>query len=104
MEKVYAAQLVTPVDETGLEFLKTAIYEIKAAQETLPEADYKKYCKHVHDAIRHLFQLPNHIFSLCGNEDMTKLGIYIFEREANGETYEVNRDENGKPYILVNQE
>lgn len=103
MERVYAYIVVEPTTENCNEyFLKLASME-KEANKTLEKDTFEKWIVDFHDYIRkRLEDFPNKLFGFAVSKDSTKAYIVVFDKETDGNHYEIFFDEEKKkPYILV---
>lgn len=69
----------------------------------MPSDKAIEFVKKMHNDIRKYLKLPDKVFAF-GRNKKHKIIILIWDLEPNDKYYVTQKDENGKPYILVEQE
>jgi hypothetical protein len=70
-------------------------------KENLSIEEYTKFISHFHNALRKDMELPNKVFTFQYTKDYKIVKMVFFDLEPVGKSYTPCRDEDGVPYILV---
>ena len=93
MERIYHDEVYSPVNEEANEFLLNLCELAKNAYECFDEDNYKNFILDLYNNIREKFNLPNKVLVIAKSEDGTEAHIVLFPKEANGNYYKVDFDE-----------
>ena len=101
--KIYSTEIKKPSNDKVNRLLLSIFSVQEMAKESLDTgADHKLVGRFYNDILRDILNLENKVFAITRNADCTKAWIIYFDKEPDGNTYEVFRDEDtGKWYILV---
>ena len=94
---------VTQNEEVNNILFKIKSFLEKSKQE-LTEEEYKLLFVQVHNELREKCNLLNKIFTIEVNKEGTKAAIIYFPKEPDGKCYEAQKDEDGRIYIIVDEE
>ena len=94
---------VTQNEEVNNILFKIKSFLEKSKQE-LTEEEYKLLFVQVHNELRENCNLLNKIFTIVVNKEGTKAAIIYFPKEPDGKCYEAQKDEDGRIYIIVDEE
>lgn len=102
--KIYPCEIFRPTTERFNELFLDLI-KIEEAIKDNPDKDsaYKNVAEY-HATIRKELGLPNKIIAFKADKARTKAEIVIFNAEPNRNAYNVLFDEEGNPYIEVDEE
>lgn len=99
--RLYAYKALTPNDEIINEILLSTNNFLDLLKEKLNKNDYEEYLIKAFEYLRKMLKIPNKIFLIVNNEENTESLILLFDKEADGKCYESFLDEEGKPYIII---
>lgn len=103
MKKLYASEAFT-CDEIN-DLLLAAKNMEESVMGELTEDEYNEVVIKYHNLIRKYLGIGNKLFSLGRLiEDKNKIVVIVFDKEANGKSYYIYKDETGVPYTLVEDE
>ena len=106
MKRIYADSIVKPNDENCNEYFLELVNTQKEIKEKFKDEEdiRKKVIVYFHNHIREALELPNKLFGFATSEENTKACIVLFDKEVDGNVYDVLFDEElKKPYILVKE-
>ena len=105
MKRVYSYATANPTNEESNKTLLEMAFKQKEMKEKFEEDIFEKWIIYYHNKIREKLKLPNKLFGFAISKDKTKAEIVLFDKDADGNFYEVFFDEEiGEPYILVDEE
>ncbi len=106
MKRIYADSIVKPNDENCNEYFLQLANKQKEIKEKFKDEENirKKVIVYFHNHIREGLELPNKLFGFATSKDNTKACIVLFDKESDGNVYDVFFDDELKqPYILVDE-
>ena len=104
MKKLYAGDVYV-YEEEATKLLYDLSKILADAKEILSEDSYNDYTIMVHKYIRTQFNVDDKLFCMASKkDDPTQVMLLTFDKKADGKHYTVHKDEDGKPYILVDED
>lgn len=102
--KLYSDGIGEPRNEESNKFLLKMKEFIEISKEILPEKERKELTVKIHNYIRIEANLENQLFTIGINKERTKAAVIYFPKEPDGKCYEAYEDEDGKLYIIIEDE
>lgn len=104
MQRIYCNSILKPSNEKTNEVMLHIAERENEVKEMLNKEEWKHWLYEYHRKVRGKMDLPNEIFVVAKSKDAAKVVFAMFQKEPDGNCYDVFYDEEMKcHYILVNE-